>query len=425
MKKFFILSVLLFTTTLTYAQIENSAVDVVDYKEKDGKIIINAMINGILADFVLDLSGHCAIMESEVSKFSIDTSRRAEFRYTDFMARDYTPKSSTLVNNISIGNVASALEAKFFILKDEPYLKELGVVGTIDASILRNVVFTIDTNRKKITFTAPFRPPYMKLDHRTTTDVTDGTIITLKVLLDNSECNMVLDTWNRQIVSLTPSDYAHFSQGKTKATDGEMSIGFTKNRKAENQFKVSDLTFIKETIKNVTVVENRSLKQSSVGLGLLKNGIISVDISKGKVYFQPHNLVAIDDSKMSPKEVLIESGKLNPISAKYFKDHIFDYSKGGKFISKADKIVVIDFWASWCGPCISLLPEMEKMAEKYKDRVIFCKVNADNEKELCNVCSVQVLPTLLFIAPGEQPITEIGNTPEKFEAIIEGLLKKQ
>ena len=51
---------------------------------------------------------------------------------------------------------------------------------------------------------------------------------------------------------------------------------------------------------------------------------------------------------------------------------------------KGDKPVVIDFWATWCGPCMRLIPEMEKMAEKYKDQVIFLKVNADKEKELCS-----------------------------------------
>lgn len=425
MKKYFILLALSLVTSFTYAQIENSAGDVVDYREKDGKIIITAMVNGKIGDFVLDLSGHCAIMESDVAKFGIDTSKKSQFRYTDFMGRNYTPVSSTLVDNISVGNVVSALEANFFIIKDEPYLKELGVIGTIDGAIFRNTVFTIDTNRKKITFTVPFRPPYMKLDRRTVTDVTSGTMITFKVLLDNSECNVVLDTWNSQMISMIPSDYAAFSRGKTKADDGVMSIGFNKNIKAENQFKIADLSFVKETVKNVTVVENRSLKQSSVGLDLLKNGIISVDISKGKVYFQPHNLAVIDDSKILPKEVVIENGKLNPISAKYFKEHIFDYTKGGKFVSKADKIVVVDFWATWCGPCMKLLPQMEKMAEKYKDRVIFCKVNADKEKELCNVFSIVGLPTLLFIAPGGEPISEMGATPEKFEEIIEELLKKQ
>ena len=72
-----------------------------------------------------------------------------------------------------------------------------------------------------------------------------------------------------------------------------------------------------------------------------------------------------------------------------------------------------------------LIPEMEEMAEKYKDRVLFLKINADKEKELCSMFNVVALPTLLFIPVGGKPIIETGATPEKYEQIIrEQLLKK-
>lgn len=422
MKKYFLLLSLFFMTTATYAQIENSAADVIDYREKDGKIIISAMINGKKGDFVLDLSGHCAIMESEIARFGIDANKKAAFRYDRFVCRDYTPKSSALVAYASVGNVVWAMDANFFIIADEAYLKELGVSGTIDASIFQNVIFTIDANRKKITFTAPFKPQYMKLDHRANSDITSGVTITCSVLLDNQGCNLVLDTWNSELVSLTPSDYALFSQGKATAVDGVMSIGFSDNIKADKQFKISNFSFIKTNLTDVIAVENKSLKKSSIGLDLLKNGIVAVDISKGKIYFQPYGLVAIDDSSILPKKVVIENGKLNPITSAYFKENIFDYTNGEKFVSKAKKIVVVDFWATWCGPCMKLIPEMEKLAAKYSDDVIFCKVNADKEKELCNAFSVFALPTLLFIAPGGEPIIELAATPEKIEEKIKELL---
>lgn len=81
--------------------------------------------------------------------------------------------------------------------------------------------------------------------------------------------------------------------------------------------------------------------------------------------------------------------------------------------------MVIDFWASWCGPCMRLIPELEKMAERYKDNVMFLKVNADKEKELCEKFNVVALPTLFFIPVGGEPIIEVGATPEKFIEIIE------
>ena len=90
---------------------------------------------------------------------------------------------------------------------------------------------------------------------------------------------------------------------------------------------------------------------------------------------------------------------------------------------KGDKPVVIDFWATWCGPCMRLIPELEKMAEKYKDQVIFLKVNADKEKELCNKFNISALPTLFFLPVNGKPIVEIGAAPTTYEKIIEQLLK--
>ena len=64
------------------------------------------------------------------------------------------------------------------------------------------------------------------------------------------------------------------------------------------------------------------------------------------------------------------------------------------------------------------------MAEKYKDKVIFLKVNADKEKELCSMFNVVALPTLFFIPVGGKPIIETGAMPEKFEKIIQEQLLK-
>ena len=91
-----------------------------------------------------------------------------------------------------------------------------------------------------------------------------------------------------------------------------------------------------------------------------------------------------------------------------------------------NSLVIIDFWASWCGPCMKMLPIMEKLAAKYKDQVIFYKVNADVERELCRVYDIEALPTFFFIPVGGKPIVEVGARPENFESIIqEQLLKKK
>ena len=68
--------------------------------------------------------------------------------------------------------------------------------------------------------------------------------------------------------------------------------------------------------------------------------------------------------------------------------------------------------------------KMEELAEKYKGKVMFYKVNADKEKDLCKHFGVQALPTLFFIPVGGKPIIEVGATPEKYMQIIEEQLLK-
>jgi len=62
---------------------------------------------------------------------------------------------------------------------------------------------------------------------------------------------------------------------------------------------------------------------------------------------------------------------------------------------------------------LQIFPEMIELAEKYKGKVMFYKVNADKEKDLCKHFGVQALPTLFFIPVGGQPIVAVGATPEK------------
>ena len=120
--------------------------------------------------------------------------------------------------------------------------------------------------------------------------------------------------------------------------------------------------------------------QSHTEAEILKQGLLSIDYGKRKVYFQPFDLAEVKDEVIGADEVKVESGKLNPITREYFLEHVYDYRKSSEFVFKGDKPVVIDFWATWCGPCMRLIPELEKMAEKYKDQVIFLKVNADTFK---------------------------------------------
>lgn len=75
---------------------------------------------------------------------------------------------------------------------------------------------------------------------------------------------------------------------------------------------------------------------------------------------------------------------------------------------ESGKPVVIDFWATWCGPCIKLGPVVEELAEKYSDKVTFGKVNIDENDEIAAENRVRNIPTVLFFKDGEMKERSVG-----------------
>lgn len=83
-----------------------------------------------------------------------------------------------------------------------------------------------------------------------------------------------------------------------------------------------------------------------------------------------------------------------------------------------EKVVVIDFWATWCGPCKRMAPVVEEVAKDYPD-VKVCKVNVDEEPELSNAFKIVSIPTIVVIKNGEIIDSVVGYRPkEDIEKII-------
>ena len=90
-----------------------------------------------------------------------------------------------------------------------------------------------------------------------------------------------------------------------------------------------------------------------------------------------------------------------------------------------NKPAIIDFYASWCGPCRMLLPIIEELSNEYEGRVDVYKVNVNEEEELANLFSVRSVPTLVFIPMGERPQITQGALPkQKLKDIIDNVLLK-
>jgi thioredoxin len=82
-----------------------------------------------------------------------------------------------------------------------------------------------------------------------------------------------------------------------------------------------------------------------------------------------------------------------------------------ELVLKNDKPVVVDFWATWCGPCKMVAPEMEKLAAKYAGAVDVVKVDVDANPRLSQTFNIMSIPTIAFFRPGQQPMGVVGFRP--------------
>lgn len=137
----------------------------------------------------------------------------------------------------------------------------------------------------------------------------------------------------------------------------------------------------------------------------------------GSIYAQTENQDKTDE----------EQGKVIRMNKEMFVDDVFDYTTGSTdWKYKGEKPAVIDFYATWCGPCRMISPILKSLAKEYKDQIVVYKVDTDKEKELSATMGIQSLPTVVFIPKIGQPQIIVGAADKATfkRAIEEVLLKK-
>ena len=90
---------------------------------------------------------------------------------------------------------------------------------------------------------------------------------------------------------------------------------------------------------------------------------------------------------------------------------------------KSDKLVMVDFWAEWCGPCRMMGPHVEELASEYDGKALVGKVNVDLHGGIAAQFGVRKIPTIVFLKNGELVDKVVGAVPknqlaEKLEANI-------
>ena len=88
-------------------------------------------------------------------------------------------------------------------------------------------------------------------------------------------------------------------------------------------------------------------------------------------------------------------------------------------VLNSTKPCLVDFWATWCGPCKMIAPIIEEIAEEYADVVKVCKINVDDEPELAIKYKVSSIPTVMLFENGNVKETVVGYRPkESFENML-------
>jgi thioredoxin 1 len=91
-----------------------------------------------------------------------------------------------------------------------------------------------------------------------------------------------------------------------------------------------------------------------------------------------------------------------------------------KEVLDSDKVVLADFWASWCMPCKMMEPVLEKLATDHEERIKIAKVNVDEEGDLATQFGIMSIPTLLIFHGGEKVNQRVGVVSQQ---VLEEMLK--
>lgn len=134
------------------------------------------------------------------------------------------------------------------------------------------------------------------------------------------------------------------------------------------------------------------------------------------------NVNAKNDRKESKEN---KTKAVKELTAEEFQKNVYDLTID-ELVYLGNLPAIVDFTASWCGPCQRIAPILEELASEYKDKIVIYKVDIDKERGLAESFNVSSIPAILYIpANGEEPVMTVGaRNKEKFHKEINTLLLK-
>ena len=118
--------------------------------------------------------------------------------------------------------------------------------------------------------------------------------------------------------------------------------------------------------------------------------------------------------------------KVTELTTSEFKKRVMDFDKHPQeWVFEGDKPAIIDFYATWCGPCKATAPILDELANDYAGKIDIYKVDVDQQQELAALFGVRSIPSLLFIPKEGKPQMQVGAmNKQQFEAAIKSTLLK-
>jgi thioredoxin len=122
----------------------------------------------------------------------------------------------------------------------------------------------------------------------------------------------------------------------------------------------------------------------------------------------------------------VKPGVVNQMTTDMFKSLVYNYQKSpGNWVYEGKMPCVIDFYADWCRPCKMVAPIMDDLANQYKGKVLFYRVNTDQERELSQTFNIQSIPAILYVPMNEKPQMSVGlASKDEYIKQIQSLLIK-
>lgn len=110
------------------------------------------------------------------------------------------------------------------------------------------------------------------------------------------------------------------------------------------------------------------------------------------------------------------------LNAESFTEKVFDMNSED-LVFLGDRPAIVDFTASWCGPCQRIAPVLEELAKEYEGQIVIYKVDVDKEKGLAQAFNVSSIPAVLYIPLEGEPVMTVGaRGKERFKEEIGRLL---